>query len=144
MLDDISKYKKIRSNFLSARMTIDGQVFGLREQKLIKRNEDVVFLTEAAAICAGARDQSVFPAVYPFPDDIELPRPELDKYVDDAKLLSAAIDFQNIVYKTGGEDPDIENLRTQFLEATNTRDTAVRTAGETYETAVRQIEDAAR
>lgn len=111
MLDNISKYKKIRQSFLSGRIDITGNIFGTRAQKLPKLNEDVVFLTEAAALTANLPDNSIMPD-YPFSNP-SLPEPDLNWFVDGTKLGNLDIDGEDLFKKNGGEDPDWERLEAE-------------------------------
>ena len=86
MINSKSQYKKVKQEQFGERLTVDGQVFGIRPQKLIKRNEDVVFLAEAKGVVDNVRDGSIL-LDYPFySDEVNFPTPPLASFVDIEKF----------------------------------------------------------
>ena len=61
MLNSKSDYKKVKQDQFGSgnRITINGNVYGKRTQKLIKQNEDVVYLAEANGVVNNVRDNSI-------------------------------------------------------------------------------------
>ena len=121
MIDSKSKYKKVNQEQFGDRLTVDGQVFGIRPQKLIKRNEDVVFLAEAKGVVDNVHDGTIL-LDYPFySDEVNFPTPPLASFVDPVKFQNFDVLSHDVHMKTGGANPDTTALRSQWQDILDNR-----------------------
>ena len=121
MIDSKSQYKKVKQEQFGERLTVDGQVFGIRPQKLIKRNEDVVFLAEAKGVVDNVRDGSIL-LDYPFySDEVNFPTPPLASFVDIEKFQNFEVSSNDVHMKTGGTNPDTQALKSQWQDILDNR-----------------------
>lgn len=126
MIDSKSKYKKVKQEQFGNRLAVDGQVFGIRTQKLIKRNEDVVFLAEAKGVVDNVHDDTIL-MDYPFySDEVKFPTPPIIGFVDPEKFKDFEVSSQDVHMKTGGEDPDTRALRRQWQQVLDNREAKIR------------------
>ena len=125
MIDSKSKYKKVNQEQFGERLTVDGQVFGIRPQKLIKRNEDVVFLAEAKGVVDNVHDGTIL-LDYPFySDEVKFPTPPLASFVDTEKFQNFDVSSHDVHMKTGGANPDTQGLRSQWQNILDNRNMMV-------------------
>ena len=111
MISNISDYKKIREKWFTSaegkkKVTIDDKVYGSRGQKLIYRNVDFAYLTEASNIINGVIDNSVMPK-YPILTSTALPKPPLDNFATLEEVQQLQVSGNDVIMYAGGGDPDI-------------------------------------
>ena len=111
MISSISDYKKIREKWFASaegkkKVTIDDKVYGSRGQKLIYRNVDFAYLTEASNIINGVIDNSVMPK-YPIPASTALPKPPLDDFAALEEVQQLQVSGNDVIMYAGGADPDV-------------------------------------
>ena len=115
MISNISDYKKIREKWFTSaegkkKVTIDDKVYGSRGQKLIYRNVDFAYLTEASNIINGVIDNSVMPK-YPILTSTALPKPPLDNFATLEEVQQLQVSGNDVIVYAGGEGPDNDAIR---------------------------------
>lgn len=123
MLNNKSDYKKVKQDQFgnSNRITVDGNVYGKRTQKLIKQNEDVVYLAEANGVVNNVRDNSILIDFPFYSSEVKFPIAPIQNFVDPYKFEVVEISGQDVFKKNGGENPDIQQLRERWNQIANTR-----------------------
>ena len=123
MLNNKSDYKKVKQDQFgnSNRITVDGNVYGKRTQKLIKQNEDVVYLAEANGVVNNVRDNSILIDFPFYSSEVKFPLAPIQNFVDPYKFEAVEISGQDVFKKTGGQNPDIQQLRERWNQIANTR-----------------------
>ena len=123
MLNSKSDYKKVKQDQFGDgnRITINGNVYGKRTQKLIKQNEDVVYLAEANGVVNNARDNSILIDFPFYSSDVKFPLAPIQNFVDPDKFEVVEISGQDIFKKNGGDNPNIQQLRDRWNQIANTR-----------------------
>ena len=123
MLNNKSDYKKVKQDQFGSgnRITINGNVYGKRTQKLIKQNEDVVYLAEANGVVNNVRDNSILIDFPFYSSDVKFPLAPIQNFVDPYKFEVVEISGQDIFKKNGGENPNIQQLRDRWNQIANTR-----------------------
>ena len=121
MISNISDYKKIREKWFTSaegkkKVTVDDKVYGSRGQKLIYRNVDFAYLTEASNIINGVIDNSVMPK-YPILASTALPKPPLDNFAALEEVQQLQVSGNDVIMYAGGEDPDIYQIRQGLNDA---------------------------
>ena len=123
MLNSKSDYKKVKQDQFgySNRITVDGNVYGKRTQKLIKQNEDVVYLAEANGVVNNVRDNSILIDFPFYSSDVKFPLAPIQNFVDPDKFEVVEISGQDVFKKNGGENPNIQQLRDRWNQITQNR-----------------------
>lgn len=123
MLNSKSDYKKVKQDQFGSgnRITVDGNVYGKRTQKLIKQNEDVVYLAEANGVVNNVRDNSILIEFPFYSSKVEFPIAPIQNFVDPYKFEVVEISGQDVFKKNGGENPNIQQLRERWNQIANTR-----------------------
>ena len=123
MLNSKSDYKKVKQDQFgsSNRITVDGNVYGKRTQKLIKQNEDVVYLAEANGVVNNVRDNSIIIDFPFYSSEVKFPIAPIQNFVDPYKFESVEISGQDVFKKNGGENPNIQQLKERWNQIANTR-----------------------
>lgn len=116
MLTKKSDYKKVKQDQFGSgnRIAVDGNVFGIRTSKLIKQNEDVVYLAEANAVVNNARDNSILIDFPFYSSEVKFPMAPIQNFVDPDKFEEVDIQGEDVFKKNGGEDPNIPKLRARW------------------------------
>ena len=93
MLNNKSDYKKVKQDQFGSgnRITVDGNVYGKRTQKLIKQNEDVVYLAEANGVVNNVRDNSIIIGFPFYSSEVKFPLAPIQNFVDPYKFESVEI-----------------------------------------------------
>lgn len=88
MLTKKADYKKVKQDQFGSgnRITVDGNVYGIRTQKLIKQNEDVVYLAEANGVVGNARDNSILIDFPFYSSKVKFPLAPIGNFVDPGKF----------------------------------------------------------
>ena len=123
MLNSKSDYKKVKQDQFGSgnRISVDGNVYGKRTQKLIKQNEDVVYLAEANGVVNNVRDNSILIDFPFYSSDVKFPLAPIQNFVDPYKFEVVEISGQDIFKKNGGENPNIQQLRERWNQITQNR-----------------------
>ena len=123
MLNNKSDYKKVKQDQFgnSNRISVTGNVYGKRTQKLIKQNEDVVYLAEANGVVNNVRDNSILIDFPFYSSKVEFPLAPIQNFVDPYKFEVVEISGQDVFKKNGGQNPDIQQLRDRWNQIANTR-----------------------
>lgn len=123
MLNNKSDYKKVKQDQFGSgnRITINGNVYGKRTQKLIKQNEDVVYLAEANGVVNNVRDNSILIDFPFYSSKVEFPLAPIQNFVDPDKFEVVEISGQDVFKKNGGQNPNIQQLKERWNQIANTR-----------------------
>ena len=123
MLNSKSDYKKVKQDQFgdSNRIAVDGNVYGKRTQKLIKQNEDVVYLAEANGVVNNVRDNSILIDFPFYSSKVKFPLAPIQNFVDPYKFEVVEISGQDVFKKNGGQNPDIQQLKERWNQIANTR-----------------------
>ena len=123
MLNSKSDYKKVKQDQFgsSNRIAVDGNVYGKRPQKLIKQNEDVVYLAEANGVVNNVRDNSILIDFPFYSSKVEFPIAPIQNFVDPDKFKTVEISGQDVFKKNGGDNPNIQQLRDRWNQIAQNR-----------------------
>lgn len=118
MLNKKADYKKVKQDQFGSgnRITVEGNVYGKRTQKLIKQNEDVVYLAEANGVVNNVRDNSILIDFPFYSSEVKFPLAPIQNFVDPDKFEEVEISGDDIYKKNGGEDPNIQQLRNRWAQ----------------------------
>ena len=143
MLNSKSDYKKVKQDQFGSgnRITVDGNVYGKRTQKLIKQNEDVVYLAEANGVVNNVRDNSILIDFPFYSSEVKFPLAPIQNFVDPDKFKSVEISGQDVFKKSGGENPDLYPLRTMWNQITQNRNEFISSKTNELQNQKNQLDD---
>ena len=143
MLNSKSDYKKVKQDQFGSgnRITVDGNVYGKRTQKLIKQNEDVVYLAEANGIVNNVRDNSILIDFPFYSSEVKFPIAPIQNFVDPNKFEAVEISGQDVFKKNGGENPNIQQMRDRWDNITKNRNDFILSKKNELQNYKKQLDD---